>query len=188
MNLLRKLSWADLVTLGSIALVVVAFRLLFTGDRARSIGVMALAIVGDYADGVVARRYGASPYGKLLDSFFDEFEYLLFPAAYLLGATDLAVAYLPVVFVMVGCGLLRLARFTAEGFSDESARHYMGMPVFYLGFVPVFLYFGVPAQIVSGLVLVASGLMISDIPFAKPRGVVIPAAVLAVAGWFLAWA
>ena len=188
MRLLRRLSRADLLTLGSVALSIAAFRLLLQGERARSIGVMALAIVGDHLDGIVARRFGASPYGKLLDSFFDALNYLTFPALYLMIETDLALVYLPVVFAMVAAGLLRLARFTQEGFADEQAHHYAGMPVFYLGFAPLLLFLGVPAPVVSVAVVAAAWLMIGEVPFAKPRGVLIPAAVFALAIWLLVWA
>lgn len=187
MNLLRRLSRADVITLLSSVFTVTAFRFLLVGDRGRAIGLLCVAIVGDHLDGIAARRWGGSPYGTVLDSLFDSVTYLAFPAISMMLATDLAPGYVLVCSVMVACGILRLARFTTDGFGDEAARRYVGMPVFYLGFVPLSLHLTVPPIAVGAATIVASGLMISEVPFAKPRGLVVPAVVLALGVRLLVW-
>jgi phosphatidylserine synthase len=114
--------------------------------------------VGDHLDGVVARRFGGSDYGRFLDASFDGFTDLLFPALALSLHTGFSMLYAAPILAAVGAGVLRLARFSAEGFADDDAHRYAGMPVFYLGFVPPALYVGAPEPVVGVAMLAASGL------------------------------
>ncbi len=70
MNLLRKLKPADYCTASSLLLILISFYFLIHGWYKPAIGSMLLAVLFDFIDGIIARRYGSSPYGKLLDAFF----------------------------------------------------------------------------------------------------------------------
>jgi phosphatidylserine synthase len=95
---------ANLITIGGLALAFLACWLVLSQRPAFGLAFAALALVMDYADGWVARRaVGRNPafkhFGAHLDCFADYVTKGIFPALFLLSATDLQIISLPVALV-----------------------------------------------------------------------------------------
>ena len=95
---------ANLITLGSLAFSFYACWSILTGQPALAAALVAMAIVIDNVDGWVARRtVGRNPnfehFGSHLDCYSDFISKGMFPVLYLLTATDMQVASLPVALI-----------------------------------------------------------------------------------------
>lgn len=175
--LLSGLKLPDYASLIALVLSWMAIVLLLKSLLFASLGIAVIALIADMMDGFLARKYGGSSIGKYIDSFLDVILYLIYPALYLfvLGFSDTVSVTMLAVFIVAG--VLRLARFTAEGFEkDKDQRYYKGMPVFWnllwLYVVVILakhgLLFDTRWLILNVGLLVVSWLMISSIKFPKP--------------------
>ncbi len=86
---------------------------------------MVWAVAFDWADGLIARRMkgrtGAdSVFGGQLDLIIDIVSYGVAPAILLLSYGDFNFVLLPIAFVMIAAGAIRLSFFSTYGLSDES--------------------------------------------------------------------
>ncbi|MFC5700203.1 CDP-alcohol phosphatidyltransferase family protein [Cohnella faecalis] len=113
------------------------------------------AILGDYADGIVARKLKqTSEFGKELDSLADAISFCVLPAfcGYALGVTSpLGIAAL---VLFLAAGLWRLAYFNVSGLEEDGRHSY---------------YTGVPTTIAASWLLVVSPLLLSvDFPGKTP--------------------
>ena len=95
---------ANLITLASLAFSFYACWSVLTGQPALAAALVAMAIVIDNVDGWVARRtVGRNPnfehFGSHLDCYSDFISKGMFPVLYLLTATDMQVAFLPVALI-----------------------------------------------------------------------------------------
>ena len=95
---------ANLITMGGLALSFLACWLILSDRPALGLALAALALVMDYADGWAARRaVGRNPafkhFGAHLDCFADYVTKGIFPALFLLTATGLQMASLPVALL-----------------------------------------------------------------------------------------
>lgn len=185
MNLIKELKRADFITILSLILIITAFRYLLVGQQSLAIGIMLLSVLTDFLDGHVARRFGGSDYGKYLDSSYDTLSFLLFPSMYLLVSSDFTVWALLCGIAVIVTGCLRLARFTYQGFDDPDLKHYIGMPVFYIGLVPLAIYIGLPTWLIITYMITASFFMVSEIKFLKPKHPVFVLLLLILATGFL---
>jgi CDP-diacylglycerol--serine O-phosphatidyltransferase len=139
--LLRSLTPADFVTLGNASCgtgaIFFCLNHLETRGDAFLLGafvLVALALVLDFGDGVIARRHGrSSPFGADLDSLADVVSFGVAPAVLgftlgLRGAWDALV-----LCGFVCCGVARLARFnvTAAALSGGTGKvpYYEGTPI-----------------------------------------------------------
>ena len=129
--LIRQLSWADGVTLIAILLVVQAFWWLWLGRPELAVALAYVSMFLDYVDGAVARRWGSSAYGRVLDSLYDGLGWVVFPATVINLQLDWAWWGVAVTSLFCLAGLLRLSRFTVEGYVGESQLHYVGLPVLF---------------------------------------------------------
>ena len=129
--LLKELSWADYITLLSLFLIVNAFWLLWNGHMYIAIAFTFVSMYFDYLDGYIARKFGGSDYGKVLDSLYDILGWVLFPA--LVINIQSHWAWWAVVVTTFYClaAALRLSRFTITGYIKTDKRYYVGMPVSY---------------------------------------------------------
>lgn len=135
-----------------------------------------LGLVFDGLDGLVARRYGMSAAGRMLDSFSDAITFGLAPAAFVLHQLDAALLLLPAVLVFVGCTIYRLAQFTTL----ESERTvFNGLPSPVAGIV-LLLAAVLPVRwhFAFALALLLGALMVSGIAYPKIRGPYQPALVV----------
>ena len=95
-------------------------------------GVYAAAMIGmiwavafDWADGLIARRMtgrtGADrKFGGQLDLLIDIVSYGVTPAILILSYANFSPAFLPVVFIMLVFGAIRLSYFSTFGLSDDA--------------------------------------------------------------------
>ena len=131
-HLIQELSRADYITVLSIFLITNAFWLAWHQQYYLAIAVAFVSMFLDYLDGYVARLYGGSEYGKVLDSLYDILGWVLFPALLINIQTDWAWWSTSVTTLFVVASALRLSRFTVKGYKEsEHKRHYVGMPVSY---------------------------------------------------------
>lgn len=130
-HLLQELSKADYITCASILLIVNAFWLAWNGQHHLAIAVTFVSMFLDYLDGRVARKYGGSPYGKVLDSLYDILGWVLFPA--LMVNVQAGWVWWSLIITSVYClfSALRLSRFTVGGYVETDKRYFVGMPVSY---------------------------------------------------------
>ena len=139
--MIRNYHPADLITLANgaagTAAIFVVMSFLTTPEIWRvylAIGLMAVALAFDIADGKIARRRGEhSAFGQELDSLADIVSFGVAPAvlAYGLGMRGLIDGIILVYFV--GCGISRLARYnvTAGDLADDAGKvkYFEGTPI-----------------------------------------------------------
>lgn len=154
-HLLLELSAADWITVTSTILIVNAFWLVFNHHLYYAIAVTFISMFLDYLDGRVARKFGGSPYGKVIDSLYDILGWVLFPALVVNIETHWAWWSIVITTVYCAFALMRLSRFTVAGYVETNKRYYTGMPVSYSRFAlliaPVFA--GIPSAIMLGLMI-----------------------------------
>lgn len=168
-HLLTQLSRADIVTLLAVGLIVSAFWLLFNGHTSLAIAIAFVSTFLDYLDGVVARHYGGSPYGKVLDSLYDMLGWVLFPATVINIQADWTWWSIFITTLFCLSATLRLSRFTVDGY-EESAdnRYYIGLPVLFSKYalLVALLTNGSISLIILTIMI---PLMISSKPIRKPH-------------------
>lgn len=103
---------ANLITLFGLALAFLACWAVLTGQPAVALALAALAIVIDNVDGWMARRtLNRNPafehFGKHLDCYADFICKGVFPVLYLLTATDMQIASLPVALIYLAAIAVR---------------------------------------------------------------------------------
>lgn len=130
-HLLAELSKADYITCLSIILITSAFWLLWNEQIYLAIAVTFLSMYFDYLDGYIARKYGGSPYGTVLDSLYDILGWVLFPALVVNIQTEWSWWSIVITSLYCMFAALRLARFTIAGYVEKSKKYYIGMPVSY---------------------------------------------------------
>jgi archaetidylserine synthase len=130
-HLLKELSFADYITMLSLVLIVNAFWLSWNDQIYLAIAVTFVSMFFDYLDGRIARKFGGSPYGKVLDSLYDILGWVLFPALVINIQTQWAWWSLAITTLFCVFAALRLSRFTVAGYVEKNKRFYVGMPVSY---------------------------------------------------------
>jgi CDP-diacylglycerol---serine O-phosphatidyltransferase len=140
-SMLRNYQPADLITLANgaagTAAILVIMSYLTMAEIWRvylAMGLVAVALVFDIADGKIARRRDErSPFGQELDSLADIVSFGVAPAtlAYGLGMRSILDGMILVYFV--ACGISRLARYnvTAGELADEAGKvkYFEGTPI-----------------------------------------------------------
>lgn len=140
-SMLRNYQPADLITLANgaagTAAILVIMSYLTMAEIWRvyfAMGLVAVALVFDIADGKIARRRDQhSPFGRELDSLADIVSFGVAPAtlAYGLGMRSILDGVILVYFV--ACGISRLARYnvTAGELADEAGKvkYFEGTPI-----------------------------------------------------------
>lgn len=131
-HLIQELSRADYITVLSIFLITSSFWLAWHQQYYLAIAVAFVSMFLDYLDGYVARLYGGSDYGKVLDSLYDILGWALFPSLLINIQTNWKWWSVSVTTLFVVASALRLSRFTVNGYKESKLkRHYVGMPVSY---------------------------------------------------------
>lgn len=130
-HLLRELSLADYLTSIAILFIVSAFWVIWQGRVELATAIAFVSMFFDYLDGAVARRYGSSPYGKVLDSLYDVLGWVLFPA--LAINIQAGWAWWAVFVTTIYClfAIIRLSRFTVSGYAGKNEKYYEGLPVLF---------------------------------------------------------
>ena len=134
------------------------------------IGVYGAAMIGmiwavgfDWADGLIARRMpgrtGADrKFGGQLDLLIDIVSYGVTPAILILSYANFNPAFLPVAFIMLVFGAIRLSYFSTFGLSDDAK--YTGLAIDNNSIILVFIFMfaGYFDRSVFALILSACGL------------------------------
>lgn len=167
-HLLVELSKADYVTLVAIFAIINSFWLLWHGLIELAIALAFVSTFLDYLDGVIARRYGGSPYGKVLDSLYDVLGWVFFPA--LVVNIQARWAWWSVIVTTVFClfAVLRLSRFTVGGYIESDKRYYKGLPVLFSKYA-LLLVFIAGATLSVGILAIMIPLMVSSRLIPKPH-------------------
>ncbi len=165
-HLLLELSTADYITCLAIVLVVCGFWLAWNGYLYLAVSTTFTSMFFDYLDGRIARTYGGSPYGKVLDSLYDILGWVLFPA--LIINTQTGWAWWSLIITTTYClfAALRLSRFTVGGYVEADKKYFVGMPVSYSRFV-LLIAFVAGSKVSAGLLLIMIPLMVSSKLFRK---------------------
>lgn len=165
-HLLAELSKADYITVLSTFLILNGFWLLWSGKTKLAIAVVFVSMFFDYLDGWFARKYGGSPYGKVLDSLYDILGWVLFPALVINIQTHWAWWSIIITTFYCLAAAIRLSRFTVAGYVETDKRYYTGMPVSYSRYA-LLLVLLVGAKISALMLAVMIPLMVSSRLFRK---------------------
>jgi CDP-diacylglycerol--serine O-phosphatidyltransferase len=194
MRWIRKVSAADYLTLANGLLGFLAITYIIDGRFNMAYLLLMTAILIDGIDGRLARLMKSKHnFGRYIDSFSDSISFCFAPAVLVYSTfydpskgsafaslDNAAAVAVPTVFVLFG--IMRLARFAHGGYKE---RNFLGMPTPAAAFLVISLciLFGDAALIsntgvaVLPPMLMASILMISDLPYPKiGGGLFIPAA------------
>ncbi len=158
-----------LLTFGNLILGFLALMMLHTGFERIGLGLIILAMFLDGLDGRMARKLNVSgKIGKELDSLSDTLSFGVVPA-YFLGITYLGmgIGYLiiPIIFISMAC--YRVAVYNYQFEEGSSDNIFFGLPLPVAGIIAAFFstYQVVPIYVITVLILVMSGLMVTSIPY-----------------------
>jgi phosphatidylserine synthase len=167
-HLLSELSKADYVTVLATFFIVNAFWLLWQGETKLAVSLAFVSMFLDYLDGAVARKYGGSPYGQVIDSLYDVLGWVLFPA--LVVNIQAGWEWWAVIVTTAYClaAVIRLSRFTVGGYVETDKKYYTGMPVLFSKYA-LLVAFVVQAKISVVILAVMIPLMISSRLVKKPH-------------------
>jgi phosphatidylserine synthase len=161
------------------------------------IGIYPAAMIGmiwavgfDWADGLIARKMKGRTgddraFGGTLDLLIDIVSYGVTPAILIMSYADFSAAFLPVVFITLVFGAIRLSYFNTFGLSGDAK--YTGLAIDNNSIILVFVfmfagYFERPAFaiVLAAVGLVLAALNVSQIKTPKLSGNPINVAILAV--------
>jgi CDP-diacylglycerol--serine O-phosphatidyltransferase len=133
----------NICSLAGLACTLMAIYFLIVGVYAAAMIGMIWAVAFDWADGLIARRMkgrtGAdSKFGGQLDLLIDIVSYGVTPAILILSYGNFHPAFLPVVFIMLVFGAIRLSYFSTFGLSDDAK--YTGLAIDNNSIILVFLF------------------------------------------------
>jgi phosphatidylserine synthase len=167
-HLISELSKADYVTVLATFFIVNAFWLLWHGQIKLAIALAFVSMFLDYLDGTIARKYGSSPYGHVLDSLYDVLGWVLFPA--LVVNIQASWEWWAVIVTTAYClaAVVRLSRFTVAGYVETDKKYYTGMPVLFSKYaLLVSLILG--AKLSVAILAIMIPLMVSSLLIRKPH-------------------
>ena len=195
----------NLCSLAGLGCTLLAIYFLITGIYAAAMIGMIWAVGFDWADGLIARkmkgRTGADrQFGGTLDLLIDIVSYGVTPALLVLSYGGFHPAFLPVAFIMLVFGALRLSYFSTFGLSSDAKYTGLAIDNNSIFLVFLFMFAGAFSQLVFSIVLAISGLGLAALNVSQintpklsgnPVNVVLLAtymlAVTAIYGWKLLW-
>jgi CDP-diacylglycerol---serine O-phosphatidyltransferase len=193
----------NLCSLAGLGCTLLAIYFIITDVYAAAMIGMIWAVAFDWADGLIARRMkgrtGAdSKFGGQLDLLIDIVSYGVTPALLILSYADFHPAFLPVAFIMLVFGAIRLSYFSTFGLSDDAKYTGLAIDNNSMLLVFIFMFASYFDRSVFAIILALSGLglailNVSQIKTPKlsgdPRNVVLLAIytlfVSAIYGWNL---
>jgi phosphatidylserine synthase len=121
---------ANVISLAGLAAGLMGIYLAATGRVLGAVIGLLWAVLFDWLDGPVARRTpGRSPelsaFGAAIDSQIDIVSLGVLPALIILAVGDFEAAYVPVAFVFLAVGVVRLSYFNIHGLVGS---YYRGLP------------------------------------------------------------
>lgn len=167
-HLISGLSRADYITILATFFIVNAFWLLWHGQIKLAIALAFVSMFLDYLDGTIARKYGGSAYGHVLDSLYDVLGWVLFPA--LVINIQARWEWWAVIVTTVYClaAVIRLSRFTVAGYVETNKKYYTGMPVLFSKYA-LLVSFILGAKLSVAILAIMIPLMVSSRLIKKPH-------------------
>lgn len=156
----------NICSLAGLGCTLLAIYFLIEGVYAAAMIGMIWAVAFDWADGLIARRMtgrtGADrKFGGQLDLLIDIVSYGVTPAILILSYSNFSPAFLPVVFIMLVFGAIRLSYFSTFGLSDDAK--YTGLAIDNNSIILVFIFIfeGFFDPSVFSIILGTSGLCLA---------------------------
>ena len=170
----------NICSLAGLGCTLLALYFLMTGIYAAAMIGMIWAVAFDWADGLIARRLSGRTasdrkFGGQLDLLIDIVSYGVTPAILVLSYVSFNPAFLPVAFIMMVFGVIRLSYFSTFGLSKDAK--YTGLAIdnnsIFLVFIFMFEVFFdgfVFSLILGGSGLVLAALNVSQLKTPKLSG------------------
>ncbi len=133
----------NICSLAGLGCTLIAIYFLITGVYAAAMIGMIWAVAFDWADGLIARRMSGRTgadrqFGGQLDLLIDIVSYGVTPAILILSYASFNPAFLPIAFVMLVFGAIRLSYFSTFGLSGDAK--YTGLAIDNNSIILVFLF------------------------------------------------
>lgn len=156
----------NLCSLAGLGCTMLAIYFLITGIYAAAMIGMIWAVGFDWADGLIARkmkgRTGADrQFGGTLDLLIDIVSYGVAPALLVLSYGGFHPAFLPVAFIMLVFGAVRLSYFSTFGLSSDAKYTGLAIDNNNIFFVFLFMFAGFFGQSVFSIILAIAGLCLA---------------------------
>ena len=156
----------NLCSLAGLGCTLLAIYFLITGIYAAAMIGMIWAVGFDWADGLIARkmkgRTGADrQFGGTLDLLIDIVSYGVTPALLVLSYGGFHPAFLPVAFIMLVFGAVRLSYFSTFGLSSDAKYTGLAIDNNNIFFVFLFMFAGFFGQSVFSIILAIAGLCLA---------------------------
>jgi len=156
----------NICSLAGLGCTLIAIYFLIVGVYAAAMIGMIWAVAFDWADGLIARRMSGRTgadrqFGGQLDLLIDIVSYGVTPAILILSYANFNPAFLPVAFIMLVFGAIRLSYFSTFGLSDDAK--YTGLAIDNNSIILVFLFMfsGFFDRSVFSILLGVSGLCLA---------------------------
>ena len=156
----------NICSLTGLGCTILAIYFLVIGVYAAAMIGMIWAVAFDWADGLIARRMtgrsGAEQkFGGQLDLLIDIVSYGVTPAILIMSYASFSPAFLPVVFIMLVFGAMRLSYFSTFGLSDDAK--YTGLAIDNNSIILVFIFMfeGIFDQALFSIILGLSGICLA---------------------------
>ena len=158
----------DVATLANLLFGIMALVFLGASNTSAAAVLILVSVIADGADGYLARARGHGSLGFQLDSLADFVSFGLVPsllAFYLLrDALGVPLVFFFLSFIYAASGMIRLARYN----TTPQARLFLGLPITAAGLiVSLYVIAGFPPVGLVPLLLLLSGLMLSDFGYSK---------------------
>lgn len=163
-RLSNLIKFADIFTLVNVIFGLAAILFVINNSYTFAIISLFLAVIADYADGKLARRFQQeNTFGKELDSLADTISFGVAPAIFGFSLIQTPLAIISFT-IFLFCGVLRLARYNIMNLQDSFA----GMPITLNGIIiPILFLFNLPVDFYPYIYLLLGILMVSSIRFRK---------------------
>lgn len=179
----------NICSLAGLGCSLLAIYFLIIGVYSAAMIGMIWAVAFDWADGLIARRMkgrsGADrTFGGQLDLLIDIVSYGITPAILILSYAGFNPAFLPVAFIMLVFGAIRLSYFSTFGLSDGAKYTGLAIDNNSIFLVFIFMFAGYFSTAVFSVILAACGLglailNVSQIKTPKLSGKPVNVAILA---------
>ncbi|MFK8034834.1 MAG: phosphatidylcholine/phosphatidylserine synthase [Hyphomicrobiales bacterium] len=156
----------NICSLAGLGCTLLAIYFLITGVYAAAMIGMIWAVAFDWADGLIARRMSGrtgadSQFGGQLDLLIDIVSYGVTPAILVLSYAGFNPAFLPVAFIMLVFGAIRLSYFSTFGLSGDAKYTGLAIDNNSIILVLLFMFEGFFDSFVFSILLAASGLCLA---------------------------
>lgn len=156
----------NIISLAGLACTLFSIYFIVLGIYSAAMIGMIWAVAFDWADGLVARRMKGRTgddrlFGGQLDLLIDIVSYGVTPAILVLSYGKFDIIFLPIAFVMLVSGAIRLSYFSTFGLSDDSKYTGLAIDNNSILLVFIFLFEGALGEGVFSAVLAVSGLALA---------------------------